>query len=96
MKFEWDENKNRSNQKKHGLRFETASLVFQDPHLISVPDHRYEEERWCSVGLICETIVYVAHTVKEDNNDEEIIRIISARGATPGETKRYYLNRRND
>ncbi len=95
MKFEWDENKNKSNKKKHGLAFEVASLVFQDPYLLSVPDHRHAEERWQSVGLIHETIIHVAHTIEEDKNDEEIIRIISARAATPPEGKRYLLNRRH-
>jgi len=95
MKFEWDENKNKSNKKKHGLSFEVASLVFQDPYLSSVPDHRHTEERWQSVGLIHETIIHVAHTIEEDKNDEEIIRIISARAATSAEGKRYLLNRRH-
>jgi uncharacterized DUF497 family protein len=47
MQFEWDKNKNLLNKRKHGLSFETASLVFQDPFLLSVPDdrHGYPEER---------------------------------------------------
>lgn len=97
MQFEWNQDKNRLNKKKHGLSFETASFVFQDPFILSVPDNRhcYQEERWQSLGLIQETVIYVAHTVEEDNNGEEIIRIISARAATPHEAKRYYANRKN-
>ena len=98
MQFEWDKNKNRVNKKKHGLNFEIASFVFQDPFLLSVPDdrHNYPEERWQSLGLIQDILIYVAHTVGEDDNGEEIIRIISARSATPSETRRYYANRKND
>lgn len=98
MQFEWDKSKNQLNRKKHGLSFEIASFVFQDPFLLSVPDnrHNYPEERWQSLGLIQETLIYVAHTVEEEGDGEEIIRIISARAATPSETKRYYANRKND
>jgi uncharacterized DUF497 family protein len=90
--FEWDPNKNESNKAKHGLSFETAVLVFQDPNLLSILDERYqgEEERWVSIGLIDIMVVYVAHTVSEDDNGEETIRIISARKATPREERRYF------
>src|SRR5580704_14232548 len=96
MQFEWDKNKNRLNKRKHGLSFETASFVFQDPLLLSVPDDRYDEERWQSLGLIQGILVYVAHTMGEDENGEEIIRIISARASTANETRKYYANRKND
>ena len=97
MEFEWDKNKNHSNKRKHGINFETASFVFTDPFLLSVPDDRYsyEEERWRSLGMIQKTIIYVAHTVKGDAHGEEIIRIISARAATPSEAKYYYTNCKN-
>ncbi len=98
MQFEWNKSKNESNKKKHGLSFEIASFVFEDPFLLSLHDdrHDYSEERWQSLGLIQETLIYVVHTVEEDKNGEEIIRIISARAATSSETRRYYVNRRND
>jgi len=98
MQFEWNKKKNQLNKKKHGLSFEIASFAFQDSFLLSVPDnrHSYHEERWQSLGLIHEILIYVAHTVEEDENGEEIIRIISARAATSAETKRYYANRKND
>lgn len=98
MQFEWDENKNRLNKKKHGLSFEAASFVFQDPFLLSVPDDRraYSEERWQSLGLVQGILIYVAHIVNEDSHGEEIIRIISARAATSKETKKYYAYRQND
>ncbi len=93
MEFEWDNSKNAKNKKKHGLSFELASLIFHDLHLLSVPDSRYNEERWLSIGQIEENIVYVAHTIGENENGEEIIRIISARKATPSEERRYYTDR---
>ncbi len=93
MQFEWNEGKNKSNKKKHGIQFETAILVFQDLYLLSVHDDRYAEERWHSLGLIHDVVIYVAHTVRENEYDEEIIRIISARLATTSESRQYYVNR---
>jgi uncharacterized protein len=92
MRYEWDENKNDSNLEKHGLSFETASLVFNDPNALSIPD-RIEngEERWQTIGMIENiVIVMVAHTIKlETDSQEEIIRIISARKATRAERQEY-------
>lgn len=91
MKATWDEAKNRRNQHKHGVSFETAQLVFADPHHVSIQD-RFEggEERWQTLGLVGGVVVLlVAHTTYEDDNDEEVIRIISARKATQRERLRY-------
>jgi uncharacterized protein len=92
MRYEWDENKNERNLEKHGLSFETASLVFDDPNALSIPD-RIEngEERWQTIGMIENiVIVMVAHTIKlEADTQEEIIRIISARKATRTERQEY-------
>ena len=53
MKFRWDENKNAINKAKHGISFETAKLVFNDPFHISIQDHHKNgEERWQTLGLI--------------------------------------------
>jgi uncharacterized DUF497 family protein len=53
MRFEWDENKNKTNRDKHGVSFETAQLVFNDPHALSVQDrHECGEERWQTLGLV--------------------------------------------
>jgi uncharacterized DUF497 family protein len=90
MRFHWDPNKSRANSRKHGISFETASQVFDDPHQLSTQD-RFEdgEERWQTMGLINGiTVVIVAHTVTSDDV-EEVIRIISARKATPLERRRY-------
>jgi uncharacterized DUF497 family protein len=95
IRFEWDEAKNRSNQRKHdGVSFEDALRVFQDPLHISVQD-RIEggEQRWQTVGAVQGFVMLVvAHTVTEEDADGgsvEIIRIISARRATPRERRRY-------
>lgn len=91
MRIDWDRNKSRANLRKHGISFETASLVFEDPDQLSVQD-RFEggEERWQTMGLVNGIVVLiVAHTVSDDDG-EEIIRIISARKATPRERQRYH------
>ena len=51
MRFEWDENKDRLNLRKHDVRFETAVLVFDDPYAITQRDCTFDdEERWITVG----------------------------------------------
>ncbi len=95
VRFEWDKAKNRSNQRKHdGVSFEDACRVFQDPLHVSTQD-RIEggEQRWQTVGAVQGfVILVVAHTVTDENADGgpvEIVRIISARRATPRERRRY-------
>ena len=81
MRCEWNQDKDRANQAKHKVSFETACLVFEDPGHLSIQD-RYEhnEERWQTLGMVDDVVLLlVAHTVIED---EEIVRIISARKAT--------------
>jgi len=93
MLFEWDENKNLSNQLKHRISFQNAIPVFDDPYLLSKPDHRFDyfEERWQSIGLAEKFLLTVVHTVENDH-EEEIIRIISARKARTCEARRYRVN----
>lgn len=90
MIFSWDSTKADSNQQKHGVSFELAAKVFDDPLHVSVLE-RIEnyEERWQTLGLV-EGIVLllVAHTVVDDDDDTKI-RIISARRATKHERKVY-------
>lgn len=90
MRIEWDEAKNKKNQSKHKVSFETAQLVFDDPHHVSIQD-RYEEgeERWQTLGLVGDVVVLlIAHTI-EDQSGEEVIRIISARKAKRHERQHY-------
>jgi len=89
MRFEWDEVKNRRNLAKHKISFETARLVFDDPHARSSQDRIVDgEERWQTLGMIKGVIVVIAHTYREDRGDL-IVRIISARKATPAERVAY-------
>ena len=91
MRFEWNEHKDRRNRVRHGVSFETARLVFDDPRAISIQDrHENGEERWQTLGRIGHTVILlVAHTYRENEAGEEIVRIISARKATPKERRRY-------
>lgn len=88
MRFEWDEAKNRRNRVKHRISFDTAQAVFDDPDHLSLQDRTVEgEERWQTLGLIDGVVVVlVAHTYREDG---EVVRIISARKATPLERSVY-------
>ncbi|MFL3497876.1 BrnT family toxin [Citrobacter portucalensis] len=90
MEFEWDENKAQSNHRKHGVRFEDAVLVFDDPRHMSRQD-RYEngEYRWQTIGIVHGIVVIlVAHSVRFESG-VEVIRIISARKADSKERNRY-------
>ena len=90
MRFEWDERKNRSNRAKHKVSFETAELVFHDPFALSIQDRTAQgEQRWQTIGLVGGVVVLlVAHTYNVENGDE-VIRIVSARKATPRERMLY-------
>ena len=86
MQFEWDENKNQRNIRKHGISFEMATGVFFDEYRIERVDylHSGDEERLYTIGRI-ESILFVVFTERKDN-----IRIISARKATKEEEDEYY------
>jgi uncharacterized DUF497 family protein len=93
MRFVWDEKKSRLNLAKHEISFEAAILVFDDPRAVSRPDRvAAEEERWQTLGLAGGIVILlVAHTWREEHG-EEVIRIISARKATPHERRIYEEN----
>jgi len=94
MKFEWDPNKELINIKKHGISFEQAAYVFADQFSLSMFDdeHSDQEERWVILGKSNnEMILLVVHTFRNREN-EETVRIISARKATKNE-KRVYRQR---
>jgi uncharacterized DUF497 family protein len=93
VRFEWDADKNRANQKKHaGIDFETASRIFADPNLLLRKDRVLDgEQRWHGIGAIRKAVLLVVHVYREEKLDgEEIIRIVSAREADPAE-RRIYL-----
>ena len=89
MRIIWDEKKNQENIRKHKVSFEEAQTVFYDPNgkLIDDPDHSDEEDRYIILGLskILHLLV-VCHCYREN---DETIRIFSARKATKKETKFY-------
>ena len=95
IEFEWDPAKARSNLAKHGIDFETASHVFDDPFALTEPDWSSgSEERWQTVGLVKGVLLlFVAH-ITRDEGSVDLVRIISARRATPSERLRYERTRR--
>ena len=90
MRWIWDQRKNRTNLRDHGLSFETAVLTFDDVLAISKLDPASEEERWLTVGRVEGVTLLIVHTwPEEDASGEAVGRIISARKATRHERKAY-------
>lgn len=94
-RFEWDSAKAQSNLEKHHVSFETAARVFADPFAVVNQDRIEDGEcRWQTLGLVdANLMLVVAHTVRDDEDGTEVIRIISARRAEPKERRRYEQNR---
>ena len=89
IRFEWDENKNIANRKKHNISFEEAQTAFYDDNalLIDDPDHSEEEERFILLGFSFRAkLLVVCHCYRQS---ESVIRIISARKATKNEERAY-------
>ena len=87
--FTWDSRKDLANQRKHGVSFAEAKTAFLDEHarLIEDPDHSQEEERFILLGLSAQLrLLVVCHCYRED---DEQIRIISARKANRPERRQY-------
>ncbi|KAA0274172.1 MAG: BrnT family toxin [Anaerolineales bacterium] len=85
--FEWDDEKAESNLKKHGVSFDEAATIFNDPNIATIldPDHSEHEERFVSIGSsVIARLLTVIHTFRKTR-----IRLISARKATKVEKKRY-------
>lgn len=89
MLFEWDERKAKANSRKHGVSFEVAARVFEDPCILTMFDSRFEEERWIAIGRVERKVVYVAYKVTDEEKESETIRLISAREATSHECGSY-------
>jgi uncharacterized DUF497 family protein len=89
--FSWDDAKNESNQRKHGVSFEAAQLVFDDPlHVTRLDRFENGERRWQTIGMAGGVVLLlVAHAYRESENGAEHIRIISARRTTKLERKVY-------
>ncbi|MBR8829838.1 MAG: hypothetical protein N5P05_001206 [Chroococcopsis gigantea SAG 12.99] len=87
MQFEWNSDKAKLNIEKHGVSFDEAATVFNDPLSVTFPDpdHSFGEARYVIIGLsLSARILVVAHTERGER-----IRIISAREATRHE-RRFY------
>ena len=78
MRFEWDEEKNQANIRKHGFNFTDAGEIFEAPMLISLDlKEDYGAERWIGIGFLRGRIVVIVFTERGDDT----IRIISLRKA---------------
>mgnify|MGYP000882022155 CR=1 FL=1 len=91
MIFEWDPDKDITNQRKHGISFSEAKDIFDDPLQLSILDQRfsYFEERWITIGQTKKAHVLVVANLFFNKDGEEVIRLISAREATANERRQY-------
>jgi uncharacterized protein len=91
LSWTWDPEKDRKNRRKHGLSFDLARRVFDDPLALSRPDPCPSEERWQTIGMIRSVHVLVVHTAPETDaaTGDAIGRVISARKAMAHERKAY-------
>jgi uncharacterized protein len=92
FRFEWDEAKAASNERKHDVTFELASSIFQDPRLFTIPDleHSEIEDRWFSIGIARNgEVISVVYLWTETNPGLIEVRLISARRATRPERRQY-------
>jgi len=90
LRFVWDEAKNRSNRRKHGVSFEEAQTIFLDENarLYFDPDHSDKEDRYILLGMSFQLrVLVVCHCHRES---EQVVRIISARKADKGEQEDYW------
>ena len=90
--FEWDRRKAASNLRKHKVSFEEARTIFRDERLFTFPDEENSsyEERLISIGISeVLKILLVVHTESDREGDQLLIRLISARKATPSEIEVY-------
>jgi uncharacterized protein len=89
--FEWDEKKNETNLKKHGIDFETAQEVFSDPHVADFTERIVVggEERWLAFGSLDGSVLLAVSYTTMYDGDDEVIRIISARKADARERRKY-------
>jgi uncharacterized DUF497 family protein len=89
LRFEWDPAKDAANQRKHGIAFAEAETVFSDEQalLLDDPDHSDTEQRFILLGLSATLrILVVVHCYREE---DDVIRLISARKATRPERAQY-------
>ncbi|MES2033133.1 MAG: BrnT family toxin [Pseudomonadota bacterium] len=85
--FEWDDDKAAANLARHGVPFEAARALFDDPLLLDWHDDRFEcdEERFVAIGMAYGRLLAVVYVMRDDR-----IRIVSLRGAEPAEGRAYH------
>jgi len=90
ISFEWDEVKNSRNKRVHGVSFQFAQFVFEDPyHLLLFDPFKDGEDGYHALGLVTESaLILVVHTRREKDGNK-VVRIISVRKATSTERKKY-------
>jgi len=92
VRFEWNNNKDKTNFKNHGVSFAEAKTVFYDENAIEFydEDHSLEEDRYLMIGLSSKLrLLLVNYTVHEEK-DEDVIRIVSSRKPTKREQTIYF------
>jgi uncharacterized protein len=87
MEFEWDEEKAAANLAKHGVSFEEAKTVFDDPLYVDFydPDHSFDEHRYIIIGESQQRRLLIVSYAERDN----VIRLISVREVTRSERETY-------
>lgn len=91
MSYVWDSEKDAINQERHGIDFTTAAHVFADPNAITDYDATHSrdgEDRWTTIGLVGDVLLLVRVTWT-DRDEDNTIRIISARLAGPKDRALY-------
>ena len=92
MRYEWDDEKNLENIRKHKIDFADVPSIFSNPMLLELDDRQdYEEDRWTGIGLLQNLIAVVVFVERR----HDTVRIISARKANKHERKRYTDNFKN-
>ena len=92
MKFEWDENKNLENIRKHRIDFNDAVEIFYGPMIVNIDDRfGYGEDQFIGAGFMKSMIAIVVFIEKK----ADVIRIISARKANKNERKQFQKEIKN-
>ena len=96
MRLDWNPTKDALNRRKHGLSFDEAAVLFRNPigWLERIDElHSDDEDRFVAVGLIARGVAAVVFVER----NEDVIRLVSARFATPSEVRMYdaWVRRRN-
>ncbi|MBV4474159.1 BrnT family toxin [Pseudomonas sp. B2M1-30] len=87
--IQYDRSKNAANKLKHkGISLAETEPVFHDERALTLEDNDHDEQRWITLGLDAKgRLLVVAYSYRDPN----VVRIISARAATPSERRQYYL-----